>query len=350
MMRFTVSTTGAYTLKSTSTNPANWDNYLFLYGTAFNPASPLSNVLLGNDDFGGIGTAGFTTTLTAGTPYFLVTSGFDNAYEGDHRLDISGPGSVEVTLTVPGTTAGRPTWHRLDQNGANPPAVPATVGTAVPFDAVAFTVSATGFYSIKSVGIWDNYLFLHANGFNPANPQSGVVIGNDDFPSVGTAGFANVTLYAGTTYFLVTTGFQNSHTGKYLLEITGPGRPEADPALDNWRLTWFGSKADSGNGANMNDYDQDGIANLPEFAFGLNPTRPGAGQLPQWQLSGANFGVTFTQPDGVTGITYGAEWSTTLLPASWTAIPDTGVAPQHTFNIPVGANPTMFMRLRVSVP
>jgi hypothetical protein len=148
----------------------------------------------------------------------------------------------------------------------------------------------------------------------------------------------------------VTTGFRNDHAGRYLVEITGPGRPEADSALENWRYTWFGNKGNTGDFANESDYDRDGIVNLLEFAFGLNPTRANSAQVPQWQLSGANFGVTFTQPEEATGITCGAEWSTTLLPGSWTAIPDTGVAPQHTFSIPLGANPALFTRLKVTVP
>ncbi|MCX6874982.1 MAG: M6 family metalloprotease domain-containing protein [Verrucomicrobia bacterium] len=364
MMRFTVSTTGTYTLKSTSTNPAWWDNFLLLYSAVFDPAAPLANVLVGKDDYpgAGVGTAGFSTTLTAGTPYFLVTSGHGNTDTGAYTLNISGVGSVEVTLTVPGTTTGRPTWHRPDQNGTNPPAVLSTVGTAVPFDVVSFTVSASGNYAMKSTGTWDNYLFLHATGFDPANPLTNVVIGNDDFPSVGVAGFNNVTLYAGTTYFLVTSGFQNYHAGTYTLEITGPGRPQADSAqvgsaLENWRLTWFGSKANSGNGADSNDYDHDGISNILEFAFGLNPLRDSSGLLPQWQQSETNSSVrviTFTQPDGVSGITYGAEWSTTLLPASWHAMPDTGVAPLHHFSSPTPGpskrSQKLFLRLTATTP
>jgi M6 family metalloprotease-like protein len=348
-MRFKVSTTGTYTLTSTA---AAWRNFLFLYSTAFDPASPLEKVLLGSDDSVQFGTASFTTTLNAGTTYYLVTSGLQNDDSGAYTLDISGPGSVEVTLAVPGTTAGRPTWQRPDQNGPNPPVVLSTEGTAVPYDAVAFTVSVSGNYSMKNTGAgpWDNYLLHYADGFDPAHPLAKVLIGNDDFPIRGVAGFSNITLYAGTTYFLVTTGFQNYHSGKYTLEITGPGRPQADNALENWRLTWFGNNADSGNGADDNDYDNDGSSNLLEFAFGLNPTLASTGLVPRMQMAGANFTVTFTEPDGVSGITYGAEWSTTMQPASWISIPDAGVAPQHTFTIPMAANPELFLRLKITAP
>jgi hypothetical protein len=225
-----------------------------------------------------------------------------------------------------------------------------TVGTAVPFDAVSFTVSASGNYSMKSTGAWDNYLVLYADQLSTGYSLPGAVIGNDDLGTFGVAGFNNVTLYAGTTYFLVTTGYQNYHAGKYTLEIAGPGRPQAESALANWRLTWFGNKNNSGDGADSYDYDKDGISNLLEFAFGLAPTRGSSRLLPQWQKAGANYSVTFTQPDGVTGITYGAEWSSTLLPGSWAAISDTGVAPQHTFSLAAGADPKLFLRLKVTVP
>ncbi len=106
--------------------------------------------------------------------------------------------------------------------------------------------------------------------------------------------------------------------------------------LENWRQIYFGSIANSGNGADLSDTDRDGIGNLLEFDFGLNPTQNSAGQLPRPQKVGGNFVASFTQPAGVSGITYGAEWSTTLLNGSWTPIPDTGAGSTHTFSISIG--------------
>jgi hypothetical protein len=60
--------------------------------------------------------------------------------------------------------------------------------------------------------------------------------------------------------------------------------------------------------------------------------------------------ISFTQPAGVTGITYGAECSMTLAPLSWTAVSDTGILPQHTFSVSIGTNTQLFMRLKVSSP
>ena len=98
------------------------------------------------------------------------------------------------------------------------------------------------------------------------------------------------------------------------------------------------------------DFDKDGVANVVEFAFGLNPTISASMQLPQPERIGNDFVLTFTQPGGVSGITYGAEWSTTLLPGSWTPITDTGTGGTHTFSVPIGTNDRMFMRIVVTEP
>ena len=121
-------------------------------------------------------------------------------------------------------------------------------------------------------------------------------------------------------------------------------------AIEAWRQTNFGSIANSGDGVDLNDYDRDGLVNLTEFAFGFNPKVGGDGQLPVGQIIGGNFVVYFNQPPGVSGITYGAEWSTALLPNTWTTIPDAGIPPQHAFSVPVGTNNRMFMRFKVSSP
>jgi hypothetical protein len=120
--------------------------------------------------------------------------------------------------------------------------------------------------------------------------------------------------------------------------------------LADWRQQYFGSTTNSGDGADLNDDDDDGLPNLVEYAFGLNPKQNSAGQPPQAQIVGGNFGFSFTEPDGVTGITYGAEWSATMAVEDWHAITDAGTAPQHTFSVPMGSNTGLFIRLKVTSP
>ncbi len=121
-------------------------------------------------------------------------------------------------------------------------------------------------------------------------------------------------------------------------------------ALEAWRLLNFNVTTNTGDAADSFDYDHDGLSNLIEFAFGLNPKDSGSLTLPQATLTAAGFGVTFTQPAGVSGVTYQGEWSPTLAAGSWTPVPDTGTGPTHTFNIATVNQPRVFLRFIVTAP
>ena len=121
--------------------------------------------------------------------------------------------------------------------------------------------------------------------------------------------------------------------------------------LETWRQTQFGDPANSGAGADLNDFEKDGIVNLLEFAFGLNPKQDGSGQIPRAQRIGNNFVmINFSQPASVSGITYGAEWSSSLQAGGWHPVADSGTGNQHIFSVPVGTNKTLFMRLKITSP
>lgn len=130
------------------------------------------------------------------------------------------------------------------------------------------------------------------------------------------------------------------------INLTGEGVS----AQESWRNTYFGTISNSGNAADTLDFDHDGLVNLVEYAFGLNPVLGSSSQLPQGQRQGNSFQITFTTPAGVSGIAYEAEWSSSLAPADWIPIPDTGISPQHIFSVPVDSNTKMFMRLKVTGP
>ncbi len=163
---------------------------------------------------------------------------------------------------------------------------------------------------------------------------------------LASSSYVDNTVVSGTTYqYRVTAMDTNGNESglSSLLTVT-PG------AVGAWRETYFGSAAGSGNSADTFDFDNDGLVNLLEFAFGLDPTAASSVQLPAGQVIADSFVVTFQQPIGVSGITYGAEWSETLLPGSWTEIPDTGTDGQHTFDMPIGTKNKLFMRLKVTNP
>ena len=128
------------------------------------------------------------------------------------------------------------------------------------------------------------------------------------------------------------------------------GADEYHTAWQAWRDSYFARPDGGGDADAEDDPDIDGLVNLVEFSFGLNPVQPSAGQLPQPILSGGYFTYSFNQPGSVSGVTYGAEWSATLATGSWTNIPDTGTAQQHIFSISVGVGGRKFVRLKLTGP
>lgn len=119
------------------------------------------------------------------------------------------------------------------------------------------------------------------------------------------------------------------------------------PGLETWRLTNFGNPAGEGDSSDLADPDHDGIVNLIEYAFALDPRQPSAGLLPQWQRIGNELVIRFTEPPGVTGITYGAKTSIALEGADWHPIEDSGTAPEHVFRVPID-RVSRFVRLEVT--
>jgi hypothetical protein len=132
------------------------------------------------------------------------------------------------------------------------------------------------------------------------------------------------------------------------ITLTGTGMT----VFDNWRLTNFGSLLSSGNNANTADPDHDGLANLLEYAFGSNPLQSDQWRLPQPQYNGNTIVFTFTEPAGVSGVSYAAEWSQTLDAASWSSagFNDTGSGTNHVFTLSVNPSGPVFVRIRVSQP
>ena len=100
LTQITVGTSGSYTFQCTTTNPLVWDNYTFLYQNGFNAATPLTNVLIGNDDNPAIGQSGFSINLNAGTTYFFIVTGFSNSEFGAWSTTVSGPGTINVVSTA----------------------------------------------------------------------------------------------------------------------------------------------------------------------------------------------------------------------------------------------------------
>ena len=119
--------------------------------------------------------------------------------------------------------------------------------------------------------------------------------------------------------------------------------------LQMWRNDHFGSIESTDAAADNADPDSDGVANLTEFAFGLNPLRPDAAALPQHAVDGSLILLEFTEPLSHMGITYSAEWSPDMSPGSWSGLPDKGAGPVHSFKFSTAGSERGFLRLKATV-
>ena len=316
---FTVPTTGAYLVLSAANTPANWNNYTALYSGTFNPASPLANVIIANDNQPSAGMSGFSVTLTAGTAYTLVTSGNTNSDFGTYTVSvapITGGGNLFSFSGNLMAGTGTP-FDRPDANGTSAPAALSASATATFYKANTFTVPNTGLYSVLSQSTtpanWDNYTILYSGTFNPASPLTNAVIANDNQPSAGVSGFSSIMLTKGVTYTLVTAGATNDAYGEFNVTV-------APIAASGVSLTHSGATT-VGTGPNFN--------------------RPEAGTPPTTlsTTAAADFYHTYSFIPTATGLYSVA--SATSNPSGWTsffAIYDTTFDPANPLSHAVAAS------------
>lgn len=144
--------------------------------------------------------------------------------------------------------------------------------------------------------------------------------------------------------------------GKELVSTRGAGLLEkvalvgrVPTALESWRGTNFGSMLNAGRGRNRGDADGDGIPNLVEYGFDLDPKVDSSGDLPVWTGTEDGYQIGFDRPSGVSGVFYEAEWSETMEEDDWHPVGNTGAGDSYQFLIPYdGSKPSKFFRLRVS--
>ena len=260
-----------------------------------------------------------------------------------------------------GTPNDRFTYQLKGPNGTStnavveiavaPPTVP-TVDTPTAASVTATTatlggnMSSDGGAAIIGVGV------VYAPTAVGSNPQIGdpgvrtaTGTGTTGVFTVNVSGLTPNTDYSFVAYATNSVGVGYSVTGGFTTLAT----PES------WQQSWFGGPANSGAAFNADPY-QTGVQNLAVFAFlgpYQDPSTASVTQLPQIQIGGGNLFYSFTEPTGVSGITYGAQWSGTLQPNDWHAIADTGdlsaTPPGHLFSVPVGANTQLFLRLTVTL-
>ena len=91
--------------------------------------------------------------------------------------------------------------------------------------------------------------------------------------------------------------------------------------LDQWRLANFGTITNSGPAADDADPDHDGLANLVEYALGLNPNTPNNDPLSFASVAG-RLTITYQRPHPApVDVSYIAEVSADLTSGVWLSGP-----------------------------
>jgi hypothetical protein len=166
-------------------------------------------------------------------------------------------GEREITLVAAcageevftGTTAGGETWHRVNDNGSQPPFYMSLASSAVPYAVHTFVPTCTAEYTINVEGSFDTYLVVYANVFDADKPLCGdIPMGapgcyavdssfdppipmcentnggvclraNDDFEDASHSQIV-MELVQGQTYHFVVTGFEDAEAGAYTLTVS----------------------------------------------------------------------------------------------------------------------------------
>ena len=93
-----------------------------------------------------------------------------------------------------------------------------------------------------------------------------------------------------------------------------------------------------------------GVSNLLTYAFfgpDRDPSTVSETELPKISPGDGSLRMTFTRPANVSGVIYGAEWSSTL-GNDWEDLPDADADPDtYEFSVPIEGG-KKFMRLKVS--
>ena len=145
-----------------------------------------------------------------------------------------------------------------------------------------------------------------------------------------------------------------------VLQIANSDRPFSIPLTglratpsQMWRLEWFGSPDNSGQGADMNDFDGDGLVNLIEYATGSNPHRPSP-QTGQVVKTGDQLEFTYTRSStALAELTFQPEaaatpagpWSSVDVMSS--VVSEEGGRQTVRVTVPTGST-SRFIRLRIT--
>jgi hypothetical protein len=165
------------------------------------------------------------------TAYSVCQNGIIPSGQG-----LSVPAVTAVTTINGAINASSPSYLR--PNGDNVTTYAA--GPNVLYRAYYFTAPSSGSFAFvtSAIGatITDTYISLYQNSFDPANPATNFVRGDDDISSTNFLSSLTETLTAGTNYILVVSGWSPSVIGTFTMTSS----PGISLQLNQWFATQTG--------------------------------------------------------------------------------------------------------------
>jgi len=322
------------------------------------PPSPRDLVLVRYKANGALDTR-FGTGGTVTTP---IDTGNDRGYsvavQSDGKIVVAGfseNGSDTADIAVVRYEAGspeidvqQPTGTRVVSGGHRDVGI-VEVGSSAD---LTFTVANTGTYNLNLTG----------------SPKV-AVSGTDASLFTVTAQPTSPVFAEASTTFTVRFAPTNPGAKEATLTVTSDDADEGPSytihlggnltTQESWRQFYFGTASNSGNTADLSDFEGDGLVNLIEWACHLDPT---VSSLPAASLIRNGTNLEFTYTRSVAALNAGAifivEWSDALPgPSPWNTsgvteeiLSDNGTVQQVKATLPAGSEVEQFVRLKVILP
>ena len=226
-------------------------------------------------------------------------------------------------------------------------------GSTVDFGSVTVDANNSHTFTIRNLGAADlTGLGITIDGVSAteftitATPTAPVVPGGS---TTFTIKFTPTALGARTAVLHIASN--DADENPFDIALTGTGITN----LEAWRIQYFGNPDNSGDGADTNDFDHDGLPNLLEFATGNDPTL--ANVMPgDLVINGTTLEFIYTRAKAAIndGIIFNVEWSDNLVSPNWstTGVTEVIVSEDNTVqhvrdSVPAGTGSRRFMRLKV---
>ena len=238
-----------------------------------------------------------------------------SANEDDSSMDFDRDGLTNLAEYYAGTDATNP------NDPAGSPLINVGVTQLPAFATAVGTPSSEAWFVVSGIRLSGNITVTPPNGCelttdmgsNPTYTKNALTLPSMD-------GVVNMIVMA-----RMTGASAGSFAGAITLSSPGAANKEVQvfgtvgTAFQIWKQERFGSPDNAGDGADLNDFDHDGMPNLLEYAFGKNPKAAEAhGIAPN--VSGNKMQISFLCDSTRTDITYTVQASGSLAAGGWTDI------------------------------